>query len=106
GVVDQDVDAPEGRHGALDQRLDLRGLAGVAGDGHGGAAGGGDALGDLLQALDLARGQHHARALRGEADGDGLADAAAGAGDDGGLAVETEAGDGGGFAHGRARYRG
>ena len=64
------------------------GVAGVAGDGERrlGAAEPGDRL---LERLDLAGGDDDARALGDEPVRDGEADAAAGAGDDGDLAVET-----------------
>ncbi|MNE52835.1 hypothetical protein D3C80_1475270 [compost metagenome] len=62
----------------------------MAGDRGGLAAVGNDRVGDALAAVDLATRYDHVGALLGQQLGDGLADAAAGAGDEGDLAVEVE----------------
>ena len=93
GVVDQDVDAGEIGEDLLDERLH----GGVVGDVHGVGLGQAgvlrvDLIGGAL-GIRLRAGNHgHARAFAGEAQGDGVADAAAGAGDDGDLIGESHKG--------------
>src|SRR5690606_21557760 len=90
GVVDQDVEAAELLADLREHGLDLLHLADVAGDRSGLAAGSVDGVGNRLATVDLAAGNDHVRALLGQQLGDGFADAAAGAGNEGDLAVEVE----------------
>ena len=89
GVVDEDVEPPERRHGAVDQLLDVGDARDVRLDGLGAAAGRLDLLlrrvrrVGVLVIVDRDRGT-----LAGELDRDRAADPAVAAGDDGGLAVE------------------
>ncbi|MCY1551506.1 hypothetical protein D9M68_878420 [compost metagenome] len=62
----------------------------MAGDGGGLATLCDDGVGNGLAALDLAAGNDHVGALLGQQLGDGFTDAAAGAGNEGDLAVEVE----------------
>src|SRR5699024_5067831 len=57
GVVDQDVDPPEPLDGRLDDALHIRGVAGVAVDDLGLAAGLGDQFGDLFGVADARLGR-------------------------------------------------
>src|SRR5690606_14794290 len=89
GVVDQYVDAAEALQRVFGEGLHAGAVGHVQFAGAGAAAGGGDRLGQPLQAVQAARAQHHARATRGEHARGGLADAAAGAGDQHHLAVDV-----------------
>src|SRR5690606_763337 len=71
-------------------RANLFHLADVAGHGSGLAAFGANRLGHRLAALRLAAGDDHMGALLGEQARNGFADAAAGAGNEGDLAVQVE----------------
>ena len=99
GVVDDDVDAPEGVDGRLHDRLAAldRGDRVGVGDGH--PAGGGDLLDDRLCRAGARAGavdgaaevvHHHQRPAGGQQQGVLATQPAAGAGDDRYLAVETE----------------
>ena len=92
GVVDQDVHAAELGCGVLEHVLDLRGAAHVrAVVGHAGACGlaGGQHLG--ARTVHVAKAvEHDVRPLARERLGDAQADAAGGAGDEGGFAVQHE----------------
>ncbi len=69
---------------------DLLHLTDVAGHGCGLAAGGGDGVGDVLAAFELAARDDHMGALLGKQFGDGFTDATAGTGDESDFAVEVE----------------
>ncbi|MNP33309.1 hypothetical protein D3C76_1265410 [compost metagenome] len=90
GVVDQDIQAPELFADTGEHLLDLLHLADVAGHCSCLAPGGNDRLGDLLAAVQLAAGDDHVGALLGQQVGNGFTDAAAGAGNEGDLAVKVE----------------
>ena len=90
GVADDDVDAPPGSAGFLDQAFELGLAPHVAGE----AEDRESLVGELpLCRLDpsfVPAGDDHACAVLGERPCDGLADPLGGAGDDGGLAGEVE----------------
>ncbi len=90
GVVDEDVEAPEGGDGGADEALGLRGDADVGAERDGLPAQLLDLRRDGARFVLLAVVVHgHVGALAREAQGDGLADAARAAGDEGGLAFES-----------------
>ena len=93
-VVHEDVDAAELRLGARDEGAQLLHAAHVGGHREGAAAEVAHGRRRLLEGLGLARREHDVGPVLGEAEGDGAADAAARAGDDGDLAGEGEIGDG------------
>jgi len=82
GVVDQDVQSPELGHGSLDGGLGLPWVGDVGRDGQRGAAGPLDVVDDGRETVLAARYERDRCALGGELSGGGLADAAAGAGDE------------------------
>ena len=88
GVVDEDVDGPELAFDATDAFLREAPRGDVAGNGEAAAAGGGDAARRLLELGGRARDERDAGALLGEAQRDGAADAAAGAGDEHGAVLK------------------
>jgi len=91
GVVDQDVDAVQLMDRRLDQGFDRGVVTGVDDQRHDAATGGGGQLqGRGGQGLQVSGGDHHVDALLGEGQGNRLADAAAGAGDQGALAVQLQ----------------
>ena len=90
GIADQAVDAPVGRHGGIDEVLELFDVADVAGHGDGIAALGPDALDDLLAGVELAAGNDDLGAGLRHALADSPADALGTAGDDGDPSVEVE----------------
>jgi hypothetical protein len=86
GIVNEDVDTPEGSLGVGKQADDVAGVGDIALQGDRLAAGGGD-VGDDLVGSGLAGGvvDNDGRTGRGEVLGNGGADALGGAGDEGGL---------------------
>ena len=93
GVVDEEIDAPELVDGPGHDLVDLLGLAHVAGDGQGTAPLGAHGLGDGVDGGAPTTAGDDVRAHLGELDGDGAADALAGAGDDGHAIVERVGGE-------------
>src|SRR5699024_2436458 len=87
GVVDKQVKTTESLDGLGDGRILMFGVIGPAGDGDG-VRGSSKSIDRLLKRLGVARGDAHTRPLLHEPLGDGQADAAARAGDDGGPAAE------------------
>jgi len=80
GVVDEDVDSPEFVRYPHAHLVDDGRVADVKRRGNGRSAGAGDELAGFAQVLDVA--DDDGRSLLGEADGDRLADAAGGSGDE------------------------
>ena len=87
GVVDRDVEAAELLADLREHRLNLLQLANVAGHRGGLSASRDDGVGYRLATFDLAAGHDYVGALLGEQFCDRLADTAAGAGNEGDLAV-------------------
>ncbi len=83
GVVEEDVEAAEGFAYAREQRADRRGVRDIGGDGERGALRGARFGDRLLERLAAPTGEGDAIAFVQQRDGRGLADAGAGAGDDG-----------------------
>ncbi|MNN28587.1 hypothetical protein D3C81_1421650 [compost metagenome] len=92
GIADQHVDLAEGAVGFIDQVLQvfLRRDIGGHSDGGAGAMACIERVNHFLAGLCLARRNHYLGALDGHLLGDGAADAARGAGDDGNLARQIE----------------
>ncbi len=92
GVADEDVDLAEAGDGGVDEVLQAGLVGDVGGDDDGGGAahGGVDFGGGGFAGIGLATADDHIGAVFGHAVGDRLADAARGAGDEGGLAGEVE----------------
>ncbi len=87
GIVDEDVEATEGRHGLLDGVLYGRRIGGIGLDGQGVAARFLNAFHDRRGGLRTFRiGDGDAGTVRGETPGDAGADPARSAGDQGDLA--------------------
>ncbi len=89
GVADQDVDLAVLGHGVGDALLDLGLVGHVHGDGEGIASLGLDLGCGLAGGIEVEVGDHRDAAFGCEAEGDFLADAAGGAGDDGNSSCET-----------------
>ena len=87
GVADQVIDLAPFGDGGINQRLQafLTGNIGRHADGGFAADGGVDLVPCGFAGIRLAAGDHHVGAMFGHAVGNGLADAAAGTGDEGGL---------------------
>jgi uncharacterized oxidoreductase len=91
-VVDQDIDGAEGRFGCIEQCLDRRRIGDVGLHGDGLAAGGRDRVHHGVGVFLFARViDDDAQAVGGEPPGDGRADAARGARDDGDFVVDIGA---------------
>jgi hypothetical protein len=91
GGVDQEVDAAQRADSRFDQGLVRGVVAGVDRERYDAPAGGGGQLqGRGGQGPQVSGRDHHVDALLGEGQGDRLADAAAGAGDQGALAVQLQ----------------
>src|SRR5262249_39940515 len=88
-IVHQDVDRAVETHRLLDHRFHVAPLADVDDGGHALATLGADLLRGALSAVELQLGDADAGTLASEDQGDGPADALAGARDDRDLAVET-----------------
>src|ERR1019366_7528341 len=93
-VVDQDIDLAEFAMGGIDEIADVRGAAYMAGQRVDAAGKILHFRGGLLEGFRLAAADDDGGAFAGEQFGDGAADAAAGAGDDGNLIAETKSGCG------------
>ena len=81
GVVDEDVEPFPFRDDRFHQLIDFRSVLDVAADGFGFAAGRRDGLHGLRQLLSIPRDADHRRAVGGQFDGHGLAQALRSAGD-------------------------
>ena len=106
GVVDQNVEAAEFGHGALDTVANGVFVADVGGDGERAPAEGADGIGGLMNAAGEALGglftfggHGDIGAFLGEADGQSPADAAAGPGDHGHAAAQVGMKNGFGLVH-------
>ena len=86
GVVDQEVDAAEGLHGALDGDGLVGLVVGLAGHADDPVAA--ECLDGLLERVLVSSGDAHPVTARQQRLGDAVADAPAGAGDEGDLARE------------------
>src|SRR5262249_8572265 len=87
GAGDEDVEAAALGLGAREQAFDVSLFPHVGGDDEGGAAAGSDVVGDHLEGLLCARGEHDVDARLREGKGGAAADPRAGPGDDGDAAV-------------------
>src|SRR5262249_52395687 len=87
-VVDEDVDAPELRARPVHHVAQVARRGDVGGDGDGPAAHGRDLLGGALGPGGIQLGDGDVGTQAGELEGGGAADAAAPAGDDGGLSCQ------------------
>ncbi|MCY1532766.1 hypothetical protein D9M68_680550 [compost metagenome] len=88
-VVDQHVDAAEGLDGGGGELFQIGALGHVGGDGDGFAAGLADLGDDLVEPVGAAGREHHLGAARGQVARRRFAQAAAGTGDDGNLALDV-----------------
>ena len=87
GVAHHHVEAPGDGHGCRHDRVDLRRVCHVAGDGRGAAARRGDGRCHAVQLIGTSRREHDVQSLAGEGERTGLADARRGTRDHGGQAV-------------------
>ena len=89
GIVDQDVQMAEGLHSLGNQVLPSGGAGDVGGHAQGLTAGGLDLLGDCVALLLFPAGDDNRSAIGGHGAGNGIADAAGGASDDGHFTLQV-----------------